>query len=87
MSKLLPPQEHFPKKDWIQYARDVADERDTIKALVEKTHLFNDVFIKRFFQYSRHRHDCTFDNSFKGDVCTCGFQGLINLYYEIKDAL
>ena len=58
-----------------------------LKQLVEKQFLFNGVFMERFHFYARHSHDCTYDQLDKGDICTCGLQGLITMYYEIRDAL
>jgi len=60
---------------------------EVMQKLLNKEALFNDIFMERFFHYIRHLHGCTYDQLDKGDVCTCGFQGLVNLYYEIKDAI
>ena len=68
-------------------ALDLADENAALKRLAEKQFLFNDMFMERFHIYSRHKHSCTFDQLDKGDICTCGLQELITMYYEIKDAL
>ena len=62
-------------------------ENAALKRVAEKSLLFNDVFIERFHIYSRHKHGCTYDQLDKYDVCTCGLQALITMYYEIKDAL
>ena len=61
-------------------------EEKTLRRTMENTYLFNSVFIERFHRYAKHLGGCTWDDGTKGDVCTCGFQGLINLYYEIQDA-
>lgn len=58
-----------------------------LRRLLEKQALFNDVFIERFYSYARHKHGCTWDDLTKGDVCTCGLQGLIDVYYEIKNSI
>lgn len=58
-----------------------------IKKLAEKQFLFNEIFMERFFTYAGHKRGCTWDDSAKGDICTCGFQALIDMWYEIKDGL
>ena len=60
-------------------------EVDELKAMLEAEFLFNDVFMERFHRYARHDRGCTWDDLTKGDICTCGLQALINMYYEIKD--
>ncbi len=56
-----------------------------LKELVQKQFLFNEIFIERFHSYARHKPGCTWDDLTKGDICTCGLQALITMYYEIKD--
>ena len=62
-------------------------ENVALRRQVEKRFLFNDVFMERFHTYSGHERGCTYDQLDKGDICTCGLQGLITMYYEIRDAL
>ena len=74
---------------WASKAKiaQLEDEKKELKEALEKSHLFNDVFLERFHGYTRHDRGCTYDDLSKGDICTCGLRGLINVYYEIKDAV
>lgn len=58
----------------------------TLRELLEKESLFDEVFIQRFHSYSSHDRGCTWDDATKGDVCTCGFQALVRVFFEIQVA-
>jgi len=72
--------------DWdAKQIEEQSEEIEKLKTILQKQFLFNDVFMERFHGYARHRMGCTWDDLTKGDVCTCGLQALIAMYYEIKD--
>ena len=64
---------------------DVDEYIADLKRKIERQFLFNDVFMERFHIFTRHKRGCTWDDSEKGDVCTCGLQALITMYYELVD--
>jgi hypothetical protein len=69
------------------YIKQLEAENASLKAMLPKKMLFDEIFMERFHIYARHKHGCTYDQLDKGDICTCGLQALINQYYEIQDAL
>lgn len=64
---------------------DALQQLAALKRRLERQFLFNDVFMERFHIFTRHKCGCTWDDSEKGDVCTCGLQALITMYYELAD--
>jgi hypothetical protein len=67
--------------------RDAIELALSIEELIPKKMLFDELFMERFGRYSRHDAGCTWDDGTKGDICTCGYQALVNQYFEIRQEL
>lgn len=59
---------------------------NTLRELLEKESLFDEVFMERFYKYAHHQRGCTWDDATQGDVCTCGFRSLVSIFFGIQAA-
>ena len=61
-------------------------EVERLREIAERHYLFADLF-EEYRGYTRHDHDCTYDQLDKGDVCTCGLRAIQHMHYKLMGDL